>query len=179
MKVYKGVSASPGLVLGQVSRLEHHVETFSHGPFNPERELRLVTLQREGKTCLLGLTDASCGLTLPATPADLTMAALPQAGWISPGDGTVQDPVPFLSEVERQLLACRIRAMGLEGGMAKSFLQALETADAAEENAVRELDEAALQRLEIRVTAVCGMAQFDALAALRMPIGGGDGNPLA
>ena len=39
MKVYKGVSASPGLVLGQVSRLEHHVETFSHGPFNPEREL--------------------------------------------------------------------------------------------------------------------------------------------
>ena len=40
MKVYKGVSASPGLVLGQVSRLEHHVETFSHGPFNPEREDR-------------------------------------------------------------------------------------------------------------------------------------------
>ena len=43
MKVYKGVSASPGLVLGQVSRLEHHVETFSHGPFNPERELRLLS----------------------------------------------------------------------------------------------------------------------------------------
>ena len=42
MKVYKGVSASPGLVLGQVSRLEHHVEIFSHGPFNPERELRLL-----------------------------------------------------------------------------------------------------------------------------------------
>ncbi len=42
MKVYKGVSASPGLVLGQVSRLEHHVETFSHCPFNPERELRLL-----------------------------------------------------------------------------------------------------------------------------------------
>ena len=40
MKVYKGVSASPGLVLGQVSRLEHHVETFSHGPFNPERARR-------------------------------------------------------------------------------------------------------------------------------------------
>ena len=41
MKVYKGVSASPGLVLGQVSRLEHHVETYGGGgPFNPERELR-------------------------------------------------------------------------------------------------------------------------------------------
>ena len=40
MKICKGVSASPGLVLGQVSRLERHVETFSTGPFNPERELR-------------------------------------------------------------------------------------------------------------------------------------------
>ena len=40
MKVYKGASASPGLVLGQVSRLERHVETFSDGPFNPEREQR-------------------------------------------------------------------------------------------------------------------------------------------
>ena len=27
MKVYQGHSASPGLVLGQVSRLERHVET--------------------------------------------------------------------------------------------------------------------------------------------------------
>ena len=40
MKICKGVSASPGLVLGQVSRLERHVETFSTGPFDPERELR-------------------------------------------------------------------------------------------------------------------------------------------
>ena len=40
MEICKGVSASPGLVLGQVSRLERHVETFSTGPFDPERELR-------------------------------------------------------------------------------------------------------------------------------------------
>lgn len=40
MKICKGGSASPGLVLGQVSRLERHVETFSTGPFDPERELR-------------------------------------------------------------------------------------------------------------------------------------------
>ena len=40
MKICKGVSASPGLVLGQVSRLERQVETFSTGPFDPERELR-------------------------------------------------------------------------------------------------------------------------------------------
>ena len=42
MKIYKGASASPGLVLGQVSRLERHVETFSDGPFNPEREQRML-----------------------------------------------------------------------------------------------------------------------------------------
>ena len=35
MKVYKGSCASPGLVLGQVSRLEHHVETTTVGPFKP------------------------------------------------------------------------------------------------------------------------------------------------
>ena len=40
MRIWKGTSASPGLVLGQVSRLERHVETFSTGPFNPERELQ-------------------------------------------------------------------------------------------------------------------------------------------
>ena len=44
MKICKGVSASPGLVLGQVSRLERHVETFSTGPFDPERELRQLEM---------------------------------------------------------------------------------------------------------------------------------------
>ena len=44
MKVYKGSSASPGLVLGQVSRLEHHVETAAAGgPFDPSRELQMLT----------------------------------------------------------------------------------------------------------------------------------------
>ena len=43
MKVYKGSCASPGLVLGQVSRLEHHVETTTVGPFKPSRELQLLT----------------------------------------------------------------------------------------------------------------------------------------
>ena len=42
MKTYQGVSASPGLVLGQVSLLEHHVETFRDGPFHPERERELL-----------------------------------------------------------------------------------------------------------------------------------------
>ena len=43
MKVYKGSCASPGLVLGQVSSLEHHVETTTVGPFKPSRELQLLT----------------------------------------------------------------------------------------------------------------------------------------
>ena len=38
MKVYQGHAASSGLVLGQVSRLERRIESFSSGPFNPERE---------------------------------------------------------------------------------------------------------------------------------------------
>ena len=39
MKIYKGFCASPGLVLGQVSRLEHHVETTTVGPFKPSLSL--------------------------------------------------------------------------------------------------------------------------------------------
>ena len=30
MRIYKGVSASPGLVVGQVSRLGRHAETFEN-----------------------------------------------------------------------------------------------------------------------------------------------------
>ena len=42
MKVYQGHTASPGLVLGQVSRLERQTGSFPSGPFNPERELKLL-----------------------------------------------------------------------------------------------------------------------------------------
>ena len=38
MKVYQGHSASPGLVMGQVSRLERWHENFATGPFDAERE---------------------------------------------------------------------------------------------------------------------------------------------
>ena len=38
MKICKGVSASPGLVLGQVSRLERPPLVFGEGPFHPEQE---------------------------------------------------------------------------------------------------------------------------------------------
>lgn len=43
MKLYKGACASPGLVLGQVSRMEQHVENFGSGPFDPERELKKLS----------------------------------------------------------------------------------------------------------------------------------------
>ena len=36
MKVYKGFTASPGLVLGQVSRLDRPPLVFGEGPFHPE-----------------------------------------------------------------------------------------------------------------------------------------------
>ena len=60
MKVYQGHSASPGLVMGQVSRLERWHENFATGPFNEEREQRLLenavrTAQRE----LDGMADRS------------------------------------------------------------------------------------------------------------------------
>lgn len=43
MKVYKGFPASPGLVVGQVSRLEHPTELYSGSPQDPEREQQLLT----------------------------------------------------------------------------------------------------------------------------------------
>ena len=60
MKVYQGHSASPGLVMGKVSRLERWHENFSAGPFDAEREQRLLenavrTAQRE----LDGMADRS------------------------------------------------------------------------------------------------------------------------
>ncbi len=42
MKTYPGISASPGLVVGQVSRLEWERNTFSHTPLNPEKEQTLL-----------------------------------------------------------------------------------------------------------------------------------------
>jgi len=42
MKIYKGISASPGLVLGQVSRLERRSETFGAGPFDSKHEEELL-----------------------------------------------------------------------------------------------------------------------------------------
>ena len=60
MKVYQGHSASPGLVMGKVSRWERWHENFATGPFDAEREQRLLenavrTAQRE----LDGMADRS------------------------------------------------------------------------------------------------------------------------
>ena len=37
MRIYKGVPASPGLVLGQVSRLERSYDTFNRNPHSPKK----------------------------------------------------------------------------------------------------------------------------------------------
>ena len=52
MKVYQGYAASSGLVLGQVSRVERRTESFGTGPFNPDREQRL--LDRAAKNAQAG-----------------------------------------------------------------------------------------------------------------------------
>lgn len=67
MKICKGVSASPGLVLGQVSRLERHVETFSTGPFDPERELR--QLEDAVRTPKVSWTPWQSGPLPPSRPS--------------------------------------------------------------------------------------------------------------
>ena len=60
MKVCKGATVSPGLVLGQVSRLERHVEVFSTGPFNPERELeQLATAVRTAQNELDSMAEGA------------------------------------------------------------------------------------------------------------------------
>ena len=44
MKVYKGFAASPGLVLGQVSRLDRPPLVFGEGPFHPEQEKQALEI---------------------------------------------------------------------------------------------------------------------------------------
>ena len=43
MKAYKGIPVSPGLVLGQVSRIDHRTEPFSNSLQDPEHEQLLLT----------------------------------------------------------------------------------------------------------------------------------------
>ncbi len=42
MRIYKGVPASPGLVMGQVSRLVRRSDTFNRNPHSPKKEQRLL-----------------------------------------------------------------------------------------------------------------------------------------
>ena len=83
MKVYKGSCASPGLVLGQVSRLEHHVETTTVGPFKPSRELQLLTdAIRTAQDELESMADRAA----PSEQAIFQFQSMMQAGEVGAGD---------------------------------------------------------------------------------------------
>lgn len=98
MKVYKGASASPGLVLGQVSRLERHVETFSDGPFNPEREQRMLdeaihTAQTELDSMAERSAPTEQAIFLfQSTMPGMFMARAMMAAWLWPLPSEVMSP---------------------------------------------------------------------------------------
>lgn len=125
------------------------------------KPVQLLVCERDGKKMLLGIADAGCGLRMPATVMTLADAVPERAGWIDRETGLVSDPVPYLTERERRILAERITLLKLETPAAAALLDALEKADAAEENAVCAGDEAAVQRLEMRLQAVYGLADFE------------------
>ncbi len=130
----------------------------------PEAErgtpLTLLLLEREGKKCLLGVADARCGLRLPATSTPVTMAP-PRAAWIDEKTGTISDPVPFLTERDREILLRRMDALHMTAPEAAAFAEALRRADGPETEAVRCQDEAALEKLALRLEAVCGLKGFE------------------
>ncbi len=134
----------------------------------PETEqgepLHLLLMERMGVKRLVGVADAQEGVRLPAQRSSLEDVAPEEAAWIDPEDGSVSDPVPFLSEGERTLLLRRMRALQLTGPMAQAYADDLERADAAETEAVRQRDEAALLRLAVRMEAVCGLTDFAAFS---------------
>ncbi len=147
----------------------------------PETErgkpMHLLLLERSGARVLLGLADEKQGVILPAQRVPLTDAAPERAAWIDREKGLVSDPAPFLNEKDRTILLRRMAALGLSAPAAVAFREALENADAAEVEAVRMQEEAALERLAVRMEAVCGLKDFDALSFREEPYATG-GNAL-
>lgn len=134
----------------------------------PAREqgapVNLLLLERDGQRRLLGVANAETGVKLPAAPSPLTDVLPERAAWIDRATGVVSDPVPFLNERERLIVLSRMAALGLQTAEAAEFASALRAADAAEIDAVAQLDAEALERLAIRMEAVCGLKDFEAFA---------------
>lgn len=143
-----------------------------------DKPVQLLVCCRKGKQALLGIADAACGFRLPAALPSLAGIAPERAAWIDQETGMVSDPVPYLTERDRRILADRITLLKLDTPAAATLLNALQHADAAEENAVCSGDEAAVQRLELRLQAVHGLADFSQFAVKTSPYALRGNNPL-
>ncbi len=140
--------------------------------------VQLVLLERAGERRLLGVADAACGLRLPASRLNLTGAVPACIGWIDNENGTLSDPVPFLSERDRMILLRRMESMELTAPEALDFMEALRQADAAEVEAVRQEEEAALERLAVRMEAIHGLSDFAAFSVEGKQYAAAGSNPL-
>jgi len=135
--------------------------------------VHLVLMEYGGRRCLLGMADEQHGLLLPAVPSDMRCAP-ERAGWIDRATGAIADPVSYLNERDRAILLARLEALKLSAPEAAAFAADLQTADAPEVEAVRAGDEAALERLAIRMEAVHGLADFEAFSVREEPYAAGD-----
>jgi len=140
--------------------------------------VHLVLLEKDGEKRLLGLADAACGLRLPASRLNLAGVIPDCIGWMDNETGTLVDPVSFLSERDRMILLSRMERMALTAPEAVAFMAALRQADAAEVEAVRQGDEAALERLAVRMEAVHGLTDFEAFSVEKKRYAAAGSNPL-
>ena len=136
--------------------------------------IHLIALEKAGKRCLLGRADREQGVILPATPSDMTGMAPARARWINAQTGELTNPAPLLNERDRAVLLSRMAAMNLSTPAAAAFMADLRTADAAEVEAVRTGDEAALERLAIRMEAVYGLSEFEDFSVIKEGYGNAD-----
>ncbi len=139
-------------------------------PLQERRDaLHLVLLDRDGQRRLLGVANARCGLTLPATPSDFAGFVPLRAAWYDRENDMWHDPVPFLNEHERAILLARLTMMGLDAPEVAALKTDLAEAGKADVQAVQQGDEAALDALAVRIQAVCGLDVLEAFTCREEP----------
>lgn len=125
--------------------------------------LHLILLERDGQRRLLGMADPHAGLTLPATPTDFSAFLPARVAWYDPDADLWRDPVPCLNADERAILLARLTMMGLDSPEVEAFKADLAQAEQSAVQAILAEDTAALRALSIRMQAVCGLTDLDAL----------------
>ena len=140
--------------------------------------LHLVVLEKDGQRRLLGIANASKGLTLPATATDFTGFVPDRALWFDAESGVWHDPVPYLNENERAILLARMTMMGLDAPEAVAFKADLADADKPAIDAVKAGDADALSALSARIQAVCALKDFDDFTEVQEPCAVTQDNPL-